>query len=433
MKIQRSPFKNKTIYKTSKIKLNPKILKKFAFPSLKEINGAKRDKNDKTMIKLENKKLNFIYMVLNKTVKFNNFVKKYFSDYNNDKSSLYDKSIPKKSINKSCILQNLFLANSLNMDKINIKANNNTNNNIIKNINMNKYFLDNINKNGAKSYDDNKLMNSNKKEFIYNSLDSIERNKNLFSLMRIKSNMKYIKQNPFFKDLNLQPSSEKTWLFSIGKNNPISNSHKIIYDENNKKSNRIIPRINLIKNINRSNLINKSKNYNNYLLKEINNRKENRNNSENKNIKDFKDYNSTKTLYKTGIKNDEKIIFGYNFINNKNYKQNREISNNNIIKNIKNHKLIKSNYKKNFNKLINTRNNDNIKNNNYRLNSCRIPNNIPKIIIKNNKRNISNNIKENNKNIDVDILNEDLILSKISFSDEPNENDNFIFLNPIYS
>ena len=276
-----------------------------------------------------------------------------------------------------------------------------------------------------------------KKEILYSPLDNIKRNKNILSLMRIRSNMKYIKQSPFFKDLNLQPSSEKSWLFSYGKNHPISKSHKIIYNENNVKKNRIIPKINLIKNINKSNLIdksnllNKSKKYNNYLLKKIKNQKEN--NNQNKNIKEHKGYNSNKSLCKTDIKKDEKIIFGYNFIDSKNYKQNIVNSNNRNIKNIKNHKLIKSNYKSNFNKLNYTRNIYNIKNNNFRLNSCRISKKIPKILIKNNKRKYSNNCNENNKNIDIDTLNEDLILSKISFSDEPNENENFIFLNPIYS
>lgn len=408
MKIQRSPLKNKTI-NTSKIRINPKLKTRFRNSSLK---------TSKT--KQDNKNLNFIYMALNQTIKINSFVNRSINNYNNKETkTIYDKIILKgTNNNKSCILQNLYLANLLNMGKKNLNSNNSINS-IIKNVNINKCFLENC-KNSA-SNDDKKYINNNnkEKEKFYSSIDSAKRKKKIFSLMRIKSNMRYIKDNPFFNDLNLQPSSEKSWFFSCEKKNPINNRNNKNYENINKKK-RIIPKINIKKNLNNSNLIFKSKNFNSFLLKDI----LKRGNDDNKKI--INNY-SNKSLYKTHIIKNDNIILGYKYKNTKSYKEPS-------INIIKNNNKTKISYETGYNKRkIKSKNC--YKNNIFKLNSFRISKNNPIILIDNNGLNSlkSNEKKESDNDIDTNILNEDLIMSNISFSDDSKGNENRNILNPIYS
>ena len=221
MKIQRNPLKNKTIINPSKLRLNSKIIKRFTNSSIK---------TSKTS--LDKKNLNFIYMALNKTIKLNNLINQSTNKYiRSDKSTSFDKNIQKNNNNKSCVLQNMFLVNLLNKEKINLNTNHIINNNI-KKVNMNKYFIENY-KNSS-LYEDKKYINNNKKEKNYNSIDSTKRKQKIFFLMNTKSNMRYIKENPFFKDLNLQPSSEKSWLFAYDKPNRIKNKNSKNFENNSK-------------------------------------------------------------------------------------------------------------------------------------------------------------------------------------------------------
>ena len=407
MKIQRNPLKNKTIINPSKLRLNSKIIKRFTNSSIK---------TSKTI--LDNKNLNFIYMALNKTIKLNNLINQSTNKHiRSDKSTSYDKNIQKNNNNKSCVLQNMFLVNLLNKEKIKLNTNHIINNNI-KKVNMNKYFIENY-KNSS-LYEDKKYINNNKKEKNYNSIDSTKRKQKIFFLMNTKSNMRYIKENPFFKDLNLQPSSEKSWLFAYDKPNRIKNKNSKIFENNISK--RLIPKINIKKNINKSNLLIKSKNYNKFLLKDFKIRKGNRTHTKkiNCNI-------SNKSIYKTNITKNDKIIFGYKCMKNKNYK-------NQTINNIKNNKLSKLNYENYYNKRkINNENNN--QKNILRLNSCKYPKNIPRIIFNNellNSLNYNEN-KEDNKDIETNNINEDEIMTNALFSDDINENDDCYFINPIYS
>ena len=339
MKIQRTPLKNRTIINHSKLRLNPKIIKKFS-SSKKVI--KRNNKIDKLLKTLDNRKLNFIYMALNETTKSNNIENKNIKkiNINNDIPSFPNKNIKKRNKNKSCILQNIFLAKILNMEFMdNIKKNdletNISNNSIIKKVNMNNYFLDNYNiYNQKPDYD---IKNNNKIEKYYNSIENKKRSKNIFSLMRIKSNMKFIKQYPYFKDLNLRPSSEKSWLFTYEKKNSKSTSNKDKYFDNNKNNKRIIPKIHFIKNINNSNLEYKSKNFiNNFIINDYNER--NINNSHNQN----KICNNN-NLYQARIKKNDKIIFGYN-AHSRNY-ENFSDKSQTIFKESK---LAKTNYDNNF-------------------------------------------------------------------------------------
>ena len=410
MKIQRNPLKNKTINNTSKIRINPKLKTIFRNSSLK---------TSKT--KQDNKNLNYIYMALNKTIKINSFVNKSINNYNNNETkTIYNKIILKGgNNNKSCILQNLFLANLLNMEKMNLNANNSISsiNSIIKNVNINKCFLENCKNSTSK--EDKKYINNNK-ENLYSSIDSAKRKKKIFSLMRIKSNMKYIKENPFFNDLNLQPSSEKSWLFSCEKKNPIKNKNIKNYENNNKKK-RIIPKIYIKKNINNSNLIYKSNNFNTFLLKDI---KKRGSNSQNKKI--ISNY-SNKSSRKTEIKKNDNIILGYKHKNSKSYKEQSK----NIIKN--NNKT-KISYEIGYNKR-NLKSKNCYKNNIFKLNYFKASKSNPIILIDNNGLNSLKNKdkKESDNAIDTNNLNEDLIMSNISFSDESKVNESDNILNPIYS
>ena len=342
-------------------------------------------------------------MALNKTIKLNNLINQSTNKHiRSDKSTSYDKNIQKNNNNKSCVLQNMFLVNLLNKEKIKINTNHIINNNI-KKVNMNKYFIENY-KNSS-LYEDKKYINNNKKEKNYNSIDSTKRKQKIFFLMNTKSNMRYIKENPFFKDLNLQPSSEKSWLFAYDKPNRIKNKNSKIFENNISK--RLIPKINIKKNINK---------------KYFKIRKGNRTHTKkiNCNI-------SNKSIYKTNITKNDKIIFGYKCMKNKDYK-------NQTINNIKNNKLSKLNYENYYNKRkINNENNN--QKNNLRLNSCKYPKNIPRIIFNNellNSLNYNEN-EEDNKDIETNNINEDEIMTNALFSDDINENDDCYFINPIYS
>ena len=359
-------------------------------------------------------------MALNKTIKINSVVNKSINNYNNKETkTIYDKIILKgTNNNKSCILQNLYLANLLNMEKMNLNTNNNNINSIIKNVNINKCFLENCKNSGLN--EDKKYINNNNKEKFYNSIDSAKRKKKIFSLMRIKSNMKYIKENPFFNDLNLQPSSEKSWLFSCEKKNQINNRNIKNYENINKKK-RIIPKINIKKNINNSNLIYKSNNFNTFLLKDI---KKRGSNSQNKKI--ISNY-SNKSSHKTDIKKNDNIILGYKHKNSKSYKEQSK----NIIKN--NNKT-KISYEIGYNKRI-LKSKNCYKNNIFKLNYFKASKSNPIILIDNNGLNSLKNKdkKESDNAIDTNNLNEDLIMSNISFSDESKVNESDNILNPIYS
>jgi hypothetical protein len=306
-----------------------------------------------------------------------------------------------------------------NMKKNDLETNI-SNNSIIKKVNMNNYFLDNCNiYNQKPDYD---IKNNNKIEKYYNSIENKKRSKNIFSLMRIKSNMKFIKQYPYFKDLNLRPSSEKSWLFTYEKKNSKSTSNKDKYSDNNKNNKRIIPKIHFIKNINNSNLEYKSKNFiNNFILNDYNER--NINNSHNQN----KICNNN-NLYQVRIKKNDKIIFGYN-AHSRNYEN--FIDKSQTI--FKKSKLAKTNYENNFiKKKTIKRNTNKSKNNIFRMKSCKNQNNIYKSIINNREIYLKNN-NENKNNMDNDILNEDLIMNNSSFSDIANGREDFTFLNSIYS
>ena len=406
MKIQRNPLKNKTINNNpTKLKINPKLIKKFAYSSLRSADSIK----NKTARKINNTKLSFIYMELNKTIKINNYNNKSTKQINSKNSinSLDKKYIIKRNNKKYSFLHNTFLAKSLNIERMNFETNeNNTINNSIKNINLNEYFFKGK-KNAPLSKEDNKMQ-----KFFY-SIDAPKKPNNIFSLMKTKLNIKYIRQNPYFKDLNLRPSSEKTWLFAYKKKKPFIISRNRNFLEN--KS--FIPKINILKNVNKKNLIHKLKNYNYFNFEE--------------NKKDSNNYildNNTlnNNLYKTNIKNDKEkkkneMIYSYNFIN--------KIDNSENKINNKKYKLIKSSYNSRVNNKQNKNDySDNNKNKNkkniFRLKSCK--NDKRKIIINKNRKNYLKNNKDKNNFID------DLAWSNMSFSDDI-ENENFVSINPIYS
>ena len=406
MKIQRNPLKNKTINNNpTKLKINPKLIKKFAYSSLRSADSIK----NKTARKINNTKLSFIYMELNKTIKINNYNNKSTKQINSKNSinSLDKKYIIKRNNKKYSFLHNTFLAKSLNIERMNFETNeNNTINNSIKNINLNEYFFKGK-KNAPLSKEDNKMQ-----KFFY-SIDAPKKPNNIFSLMKTKLNIKYIRQNPYFKDLNLRPSSEKTWLFAYKKKKPFIISRNRNFLEN--KS--FIPKINILKNVNKKNLIHKLKNYNYFNFEE--------------NKKDSNNYildNNTlnNNLYKTNIKNEKEkkkneMIYSYNFIN--------KIDNSENKINNKKYKLIKSSYNSRVNNKQNKNDySDNNKNKNkkniFRLKSCK--NDKRKIIINKNRKNYLKNNKDKNNFID------DLAWSNMSFSDDI-ENENFVSINPIYS
>jgi hypothetical protein len=404
MKIQRNPLKNKTINNNpTKLKINPKLIKKFAYSSLRSADSIK----NKTARKINNTKLSFIYMELNKTIKINNYNNKSTKQINSKNSinSLDKKYIIKRNNKKYSFLHNTFLAKSLNIERMNFETNeNNTINNSIKNINLNEYFFKGK-KNAPLSKEDNKMQ-----KFFY-SIDAPKKPNNIFSLMKTKLNIKYIRQNPYFKDLNLRPSSEKTWLFAYKKKKPFIISRNRNFLEN--KS--FIPKINILKNVNKKNLIHKLKNYNYFNFEE--------------NKKDSNNYildNNTlnNNLYKTNIKNEKEkkkneMIYSYNFIN--------KIDNSENKINNKKYKLIKSSYNSRVNNKQNKNDySDNNKNkkNIFRLKSCK--NDKRKIIINKNRKNYLKNNKDKNNFID------ELAWSNMSFSDDI-ENENFVSINPIYS
>ena len=419
MKIRCTSFKNKTIYNPSKLKLNSKLLKKVTSSSLKSSDNIKKDN---VLIKVDKKKLNNIYLTLNKNIKMN--IKKKKNNINNI-SSLHNEKILTGDKSRYVFLHNVLLANAINMENINLETIDVKNQ--INNINMNKCF-EKYNKNSAKSYDKGNRNQKNKKNKLYKSIDNDKIYKSIFATLRVKGNIKYIKQYPYFNDLNLQPSSEKSWLFAYEKKRPIILSRNLKYGGKNDNT-KYIPKFNFINKANNSNLTNKKQSYNTFFIEEYQNKK--------LNIRDsISNYNNN-SLNNNYRKKNEKLIFNYNFINkgNNNNKENESINKSQI--NNKRTRLIISNYHCNKN---------NIKKNNivhdvkkvFRLNSCKNYSTNRKYIINNYDKNISNfnneKYNENNKDSDMTTINVDIISNNISSLDNLlNEEEDFISINPIFS
>lgn len=416
MKIHSTSFKNKTIYNPSKLKLNSKLLKKVTSSSLKSSDNIKKDNE---LIKVDKKKLNNIYLTLNKNIKMN--IKKKKNNINNV-SSLYNEKMSIGDKSRYVFLHNVLLANVINMENFNLKTIDV--NNQMNNINMNKYF-EKYNKNSAKSYDEGSRNQKNKNNKLYNSIDNDKRYESIFATLRVKGNIKYIKQYPYFNDLNLQPSSEKSWLFAYEKKKPTILSRNLKYGGKN-DNRKYIPKFNFINKANNSNLTNKMQSYNTFFIEEYKNKKLN-----------IRDSNSNYNNYR---KKNEKIIFNYNFINKGNNHNKEYKSKNKSQINNKGSRLIISNYGNHCNK------SSNIKKNNivhdvkkvFRLKSCKNYSTNRKYIINNYDKNISNfnneNYKENNKDSDMSTINVDIISNNISsFDNLLNEDEDFISINPIFS
>ena len=240
MKIKSKSFKNRT-NEEYKIILNSKLLHKNTLSSVKSSDNIENPHKIRLVQKtLKNKY--FMSEKTNKKTKDNSTNIDTFDDLQNK----MNKNIKN---GQNIFLHNIYLANVLKMKSA-------TNHHHIKTINLNINNLQFENSGGTenetRNYKKNYLFNSNSTDNIKkNKIDFVRKRIN-YNIKRLKNIMKY--QN--IKDINIRPSSGKSWLFDYEAKKPKINRYNIQFPYNYKK---IIPKINLMKRINNSILINKER------------------------------------------------------------------------------------------------------------------------------------------------------------------------------
>jgi hypothetical protein len=395
MRIQRNELNN--IIKNKHVKLNPKKLSNnFDSPSFKQSYYLKKEECS-CRIDEDNKD-----SVLDKGCQINNL----FNESKGDTISKINEETSKGNKNHYTLFQNIFLVNSLNLNRNHNIQNNikisEKNNNFRKHNNFEKHLTNNINKKTGNYRFKNSTINEN-----LNHSEKIVK----IPLKKVREIMKYITQSSNFHDLNLRPSNEKSWLFNSEKKRPKTSSKQVRHNIKNIEHKKIIHKIHSNERINKFKC--KSIDNENFKNKNI---KSNKNN----NLNFFINYNqmsSNINLYKNKKEKKDKIILFHNNINRK-----------------KMHSSIKSNYISKMNDM--NRVNKNYMNKkqtpkNYRLNSCRINNcHRRKILINNHKENKTLYHNSDNKKCDLKVN----IISNVfpSFDKSGNRDNNFAFINSIF-
>ena len=395
MRIQRNVLNN--IIKNKKEKLIPKKISNI-FDSCSFKHSYNLKKED-CQSKIDEDNIN---SVLDKGFQINSI----FNESNRDNTSIINEENSKNNKSHYTLFQNVFIINSLNLNKNNKVQNNikisEKSNNFRKENNYDKNSINNYNKK-SRNY---KINNS----FINNNLNN--RIKNVKTpLKKVREIMKYIAQSSNFQDLNLRPSSEKSWLFHSEKKRPMTSFKQIRYNMKSIEHKKIIHKIHSNERINklRYNSID-----NENFRKKIKSKITNKNN----NLNFFINYNNMSSninLYKSKKGKKDKIILLHNNINRR--KEHSSIKpkcvNNNIDRNNKNYITKKQTPKK------------------YRLNSCRI-NNIHRrqILINNHKEKFALNHNNGNKKSDLKVN----IISNVfpSYDISRNGDNSFAFINPIF-
>ena len=391
MRIQRNVLNN--IIKNKKIKLTPKKISNiFDSSSFKHsYNLQKEDCSSK--IDEDN-----IDSLLDKGFQINNI----FNESNRDTTSFINEETSKNNKNHYTLFQNIFLVNSLNLNR-NHKIQNNINiseksNYFRKDNNYDKNLTNNINKNSR----NNKIKNNIINKDLNQSKICVK-----IPSKKVRQIMKYLTQSSNFDDLNLRPSSEKSWLFNSEKKRP-----KTLSKQARNKIKRIEPK-KLIHKINSNERLNKficKSNDNENFQKKI----------KNNNLNYFINYNNLSSninLYKNNKEKKDKIILVHNNINRR--KEDSSIKPNYINKlNVINRVNKKYITQKQTPKRI-------------RLNSCRINYyHRRKILINNHKENMTLNHNNDNKKCDLKVN----IISNIfpSNGNSGNGNNNLDFINSIF-
>ena len=282
-----------------------------------------------------------------------------------------------------------------------------------------KVFLYNFNENSSKYHynkEKNNIIKKNKNPNLYKLLlNNKKESKNILRLRRAKNNMKYIKQISNFKDLNLQPTSGKSWFFNNQKKKQVAISRNLMCNRNTLEFKKIIHIIHSNTKISESNFEFKSLSYINSITLDE---------KGNKNNYNYNSMSSHNILSKKDTKKDNKVILDYNFLNSENNQYFKESEINN-----KRFRLFKFSFKNNFDK--NKYNFEN-KNKKYRLKSSLNKISRKKINInKNENKNISQ-INENYKNNDINSISK--ISNKISScNNNSKDDDQLIYLSPIFS
>ena len=389
MRIQRNAINN--IIKNKHVKLNPiKLSNIFDSSSFKQSYNLKKE-DCSSRIDEDN-----IDSILDKGCQINNL----FNESNRDTTSKINEETSKSNKNHYTLFQNIFLVNSLNLNR-----NHNIQNNIKiseksnifrKHNNFEKNLTNNINKK-AGNY---RFKNSTINDDLNHSEKTVK-----IPLKKVREIMKYLTQSSNFNDLNLRPSNEKSWLFNSEKKRPKTSFKQVRYNiksiEHKKK----------IHNIHSNERINKFK------CKSIDNE-----NFKNKiiNLNFFINYNkmsSNINFYKNKKEKKDKIILFHNNINRK-----------------KIHSSIKSNYISKMNDMNRVNKNDMTKKQtpkNYKLSSCRINNyHRRKILINNHKENKTLYHNNDNKKYDLKVN----IISNVypSFDNSGNKDNNIAFINSIF-
>ena len=395
MRIQRNELNN--IIKNKHLKLNPKKLSNiFDSSSFKQSYYLKKEECS-SKIDEDNKD-----SVLDKGCQINNL----FNESKGDTISKINEETSKGNKNHYTLFQNIFLVNSLNLNRNHNIQNNikisEKNNNFRKHNNFEKHLTNNINKKTGNYRFKNSTINEN-----LNHSEKIVK----IPLKKVREIMKYITQSSNFHDLNLRPSNEKSWLF---------NSEKKRTKTSSKQERKNIKSIEHKKIKHRIHSNERTKKFKCKSIDNENFKNKNIKSNKNNNLNFFINYNkmsSNINLYKNKKEKKDKIILFHNNINRK-----------------KIHSSIKSNYISKMNDMNRVNKNYTTKKQtpkNYRLNSCKINNcHRRKILINNHKENKTLYHNNDNKKSDLKVN----IISNVypSFDNSGNKDNNIAFINSIF-
>ena len=398
MRIQRNALNN--IIKNKHVKLNQKKISNIFYSSIFKYSNSLKKEDCFSKINEDN-----INSVLDKGFQVNNL----FNKSKRDNTLIVNEETPKNNKNHYTLFQNLFLVNSLNLNRNQIMQNNinisEKTNNFRKENNYKKNLKNNINK---------KSRNYEIKNRSINNDISHSKNSAKIPLKKVREIMKYITQSSNFQDLNLRPSSEKSWFFNSEKKRPMTSSKKERFNMKSIEHKKIIHKIHSNERLNnfKCNSID-----NENFKKKIKNIKINNN----KNLNFFINYNNMSSninLYKNNRDKKDKIILVSNNINRrkeyssvKSYYINKMNDINRVNKNYITKKQTPKKYR------INS----------YRINSCHRR----KIFINNqHKVNMSLNDNNDNKNCDLNVN----IISNVfsSYDNFGNEDKNLDSINSIF-
>ena len=324
------------------------------------------------------------------------------NESNRDNTSIINEETSINNKNHYTLFQNIFLINSLNLNR---------NHNMKNNINIsgksynfredNKYEKNLTNSINKKSRND-KIKNSINNNVLNHSKKNVK-----VPLKRVRDIMKYLAQSSNFQDLNLRPSSEKSWYFKSEKKRPKTSSKIERYIMKSAEHKKIIHKIHSNEKINKFKYISidndnfkkkiKNKNNNLHFFINISNKSSNI-----KICKSHKDKKDKIILIRNNInrRKEPNSIKPY-YLNNINIVHKNYITKNQTIKK-------------------------------YRLNSCKNSNCYRRKILINNHKENNMTLNHNNDNKKCDLKVNIISKNFPSYDNSGNRDNNLDFINSIF-